>query len=269
MFRDLVVFKGWVRFRLVAFRGLVMFRGLVVFVGLVEFNALVWFRGSVTTFGSVWFKGLATTIGIVRFTGLFAKIGAFVPIGMTETNRLVWSSCMIVLLAFKLPSAIGVDCCPLKSPFPWFIPTGSTPENRAFVCPTEDVINESEPMCCTTGVVPAAIIPVTENDMATAISNMHSRIDGIFDNPLTSTWHHFLEYQFFSGGEGLPRSRSINIGHCLRITRQKSIIYFSPHRLKRGKDFLLIYFHRIPNHFNHYYANIFTERHYLCSWVKE
>jgi hypothetical protein len=62
-------------------------------------------------------------------------------------------------------------------------------------------------MCCTTGV-PIAMIPDTENDMATAISNMHSRI-GIFDNPLTSTWHHFLEYQFFSGGEGLPRSESI------------------------------------------------------------
>ena len=95
-------------------------------------------------------------------------------------------------------------------------------------------------MCCTTGVVSVAIIPDIENSIATAISNMHSRIDGIFDNPLTSTWHYFLEYQFFSGGEGLPISKSINIGYCLRITRQKSIIYFSPSYIKTFASLLII-----------------------------
>ena len=40
-------------------------------------------------------------------------------------------------------------------------------------------------MGCITGVVPVAMISGIENGMATAISNMHSRIDIILDNPLT------------------------------------------------------------------------------------
>jgi hypothetical protein len=44
-------------------------------------------------------------------------------------------------------------------------------------------------MGCTVGVVPVAMIPDIENSVATAISSMHSRIDGIFDNPLTSPCH--------------------------------------------------------------------------------